>query len=119
MAGFTADSKKKILEKLFDTILAKKTKQLQVESQKMVKDVIMELDVYDTGLTHDKTYTEVKANKSEGKFTISFISPKTIIRNKVWYPIYPYYGLGTNRKYGPRPWLEIAAKRFYYTKKFS
>ncbi len=87
--------------------LSRKVSEAEKIGTKNVKKEILSLRVFDTGLTHNKTFVEIK--KAEKSFLIRFITPSSVRRKGKFYPIFPYYGLGTNRKYGARPWLRNSA----------
>lgn len=59
----------------------------------------------DTAFTLDSTSARVVVRKTKNPGMSIFFET-----NNVDYVIYPYFGLGTNRKYGPRPWLKVGAK---------
>lgn len=103
---FKKGTKEKI-ESDFLKAVFQNSKEAERIGTRNVKKEILDLQVFDTGLTHKETFVSVKNDKTGS--TIQFITPSSVKRKGKFYPIFPYYGLGTNRKYGARPWLRDSA----------
>lgn len=103
MAGFKNDTKYKITKKLMDRL---KTKQpeLTVLGNNAINEAVFSYakPVFDTG--------NLERNSKTVVFVKSFSILIKFITDNVPYSKYPYFGLGTSRKYGPRPYLAKAAE---------
>lgn len=109
MAGFKAGTKAIITGDLLKD-LKDKSNGIESETTSDVKATISRLRVFDTGLTQSETRTRVTV--SNKGMRILFFTPDTVQKNGKEYAMYPYFGLGTNRRYGPRKWLEISASQY-------
>lgn len=107
---FKKGTKEKI-QNDFLKALSRKVSDAEKIGTRNVKKEILSLQVFDTGLTHDKTFVEIEKDFSGKGFYIRFITPESVQRKGKFYPIFPYYGLGSNRKYGARPWLRNSATK--------
>jgi len=106
--GFKAGTKRKIT-RAYDKGLEKRLTTLLPTFKKIAQDSVTDLDVFDTGETKKGTGAELDLggnNRSINLYTRG-------VQNDLgeFYPKYPYFGLGSSRKYGPRPWLKLAASK--------
>lgn len=108
MPGLRKRAKKKIFGDLMDA-LDSKALRVQKRATRNAKVAAKQLDVFDTGRTIENTFADVK-RKSPSIITILFITTWIDGKGGHFYPVYPYYGVGTSRRYGPRKWLELGAK---------
>jgi len=109
--GFSPNIQQKIMKDLSDKI----DKQL-LDNQDFfdseAKSSLLSFDkpVFKSGATQE--HTTAKVILSDMKKTIKLSTEGNLIgKEGYWYPRYPYEGIGTSEKYGPRPWLEVAAKK--------
>lgn len=92
---------KKELEKCLETQLRKDL----ARHKAMASKAVLQLDVEDTGETARETTVKHDFSNSNQK-VVTFYTPPEIEARKA---IYPYLGLGSSRKYGPRDWLALGA----------
>jgi hypothetical protein len=111
--GFHPDVAKKIfndVSKSLDTKLTSNEAFFDTTAKQSLQDSSFKKDVYKTGATQKSTRADVILDKTTK--TIKFVTEGDLIgKEGYWYPKHPYEGIGTSEKYGPRPWLEIAAMK--------
>jgi len=101
--------KKGEFDKVFDDLKSQTKKTLQtINYTQEVKKDIQALNVYDSGQTNDKSFGLVKENR--GGFTILLETPPTVTNQGFFYPIMPFFGLGTSQSYGPRKWFDYTVR---------
>lgn len=109
--GFSRGTKAKVSTEL----LRKLTTDVEKNNRQFTQMVKAEYTAFgrppvDTGLSRSETSTKIRKQKKSVKI-ILFTTDKVVNEQGQPYAIYWYLGLGTNRKYGPRPVHEQAAKR--------
>lgn len=107
MVGFRKDTIPKIKKAILKKILANATKIEVYANQKLDKS-IRDLQVLDSGNLLENSQAKLIVTNTKAIIRFSTIG--------VPYAKYPYYGLGTSRKYGPRNYLKRAA--YLTTKQF-
>jgi len=105
---------KKVFKEVLKDFKQEVNKDLQSEYDdqkltKMVKKDIKLLDVFDTGLTYKESFGELL--KKDYGWQIRLVTPPSVTRDGEFYPVFRYFGLGTNRKFGQRRWLEKTANK--------
>ena len=115
MSGFSKNAKNIIFKDFKDEV--RKNINSVNYTQEVKKD-IKALDVYDSGLTFDKSKGYIKEQPRQ--FKIILETPKSVTNDGIFYPIFPFFGLGTSRKYGPRKWFDFTILRLekYFGVKF-
>lgn len=110
MAGFVKGTSKQVKRDLFNR-LKRDSDQLTQKATVEAKRAVEQLGVFDTGRTLRNTFAQTKNN---GINTVTFVLLTKWIDggDSFFYPVFPYFGLGTSRKYGARKWLPRAANRF-------
>jgi hypothetical protein len=99
---FTAQVKKDIAEKIISKAFS-----YELKANNIVKDAIEDMEAVDTGLMQSKSFAKLVVRKTS--------NTPIIVKAKAQsskYAIYVHEGLGTNRRYGRRPFLESALKQF-------
>lgn len=100
--AFLTNVKKQIAQKVQE-----KEKDFEIKSSELVKNAIADVDAVDTGLMQSKSFTNCITNiNSNDVATVNFKTENSE------YAIFVHEGLGVNRKYGRRSYLEIARKQF-------
>lgn len=74
------------------------------------KDAVKQLDVVDSAATANATDAEYIKRGDDR--TLTFFTPTTVTdRRGTYYPVFPFYGWSTSRKFGPRNWLRLGAAK--------
>jgi hypothetical protein len=103
ISQFTASVKKQIIDKV-----AKNAVAFELKANEMVKQAVEDVEAVDSGLLQSKTFVKSKVNlNSNDIVTVSFKTQNSK------YAVFVHEGLGTNRRYGRRPFLEIARQQFF------
>jgi hypothetical protein len=100
---FTASVKKQIIDKV-----AKNAAAFELKANEIAKNAIEDVEAVDSGLMQSKTFVKSKVNLNSNDLVV--VNFKT---QNSKYAVYVHEGLGTNRKYGRRPFLEIARQQFF------
>ena len=93
---------KKVKKDILNNLKAR-SNEIESTGTNILRKSVEDLDVVDTRNLLRNTKVE----------TIVGVSSMTIRlqTTNVEYAIYPYYGLGTNARYGPRDWIGLGARR--------
>jgi hypothetical protein len=98
----TAAIKKQIIENV-----AKNAVSFELKANEIVKQAVDDVEAVDSGLLQSKTFVKLKVNlNSNDLVAVNFKTQKSK------YGVFVHEGLGTNRKYGRRPFLEISRQQF-------
>lgn len=114
---FASDTKRKMLRCITNAIDDDVRRKINTINQD-ARDAVYQLDVVDTRATAEATKAEYK--KQGDNRTLSFFTPTTV-KNKygTYYPVFPFYGWGSSRRYGARNWLRLGAAKAMFSLGYS
>lgn len=113
---FASNTKRKMVKCLTDRIDSKVKANLSGIKDD-AKQAVYQLDVVDSTATAEATtatYTKQGDNR-----TLKLFTPTTVTdRYGTYYPVFPFFGWGSSRKYGARNWLRLGAAKALRRLKF-
>jgi len=98
---FTASVKKQIIDEV-----AKNALKFEQKANELALKAIDDVEAVDTGEMQSRTFAKSKVNLNSNDLVV--VNFKT---QNSKYAVFVHEGLGTNRAYGRRPFLEIARKQ--------
>lgn len=101
VSQFQASVKKQIIDQV-----AKNAVKFELKANELAKQAIDDVEAVDTGEMQSKTFVKSKVNLNSNNLVV--VDFKT---QNSKYALFVHEGLGTNRIYGRRPFLEIARKQ--------